>query len=212
MKGLSKMIEIKAIRAHEQKSEPWSGGRTKELSIFPTDGDYSKGDFIWRVSTAKVEQYESTFTTLNEVNRKLMVLEGSMHVFHAGMPELELKPFSLVDEFSGEVPTKSFGLCSDFNLLMKGNISGDMGYVPQDKESLKILQQKENTEMWEGFYCLTPTMTVSVEKRVISLKQGDFLLFFSQDADKKNDCTKLEICEHFNCISLARVTIERRKP
>ena len=42
----------------------WSGGTTTQIALFPPESSYAGRDFLWRVSSAVVEDGESAFTPL----------------------------------------------------------------------------------------------------------------------------------------------------
>lgn len=102
----------------------WSGGTTTQIAIAPPGASYGDRDFLWRVSSAVVEDERSTFTPLPDYHRWLLLLEGSLRLTHGGEPPLYLEPFQ-AHEFDGGAPTESVGLCRDFNLMLrKGECRG----------------------------------------------------------------------------------------
>lgn len=101
----------------------WSGGTTTEILIWPPDASYEKRRFLFRISSAAVEAEESDFTRLPGVWRILMVLEGEVRLQCGNGEPVLLHAFES-HEFSGGVDTKSFGICRDFNLMMKEGCSG----------------------------------------------------------------------------------------
>ncbi len=114
----------------------WGGGKSTELFIFPETGSYQSRDFSFRLSTATVEIEESVFTPLAGVQRKLMVLDGEMHLSHEEQHEAQLGKFD-VDEFNGGWTTKSKGCCTDFNLMLKNGAKGSLkGLTLKDQEKL----------------------------------------------------------------------------
>lgn len=99
----------------------WTGGKTKELAIFPSSSKYLDRDFIWRLSSATVELDESDFSKLPDYDRILMVLKGSVILSYDGKRTVNLNELEQ-DSFDGAWKTKSFGRITDFNLMVrKGN-------------------------------------------------------------------------------------------
>src|SRR5690606_30789549 len=84
----------------------WSGGSSTQLYIFPANASFTERNFELRISTAKVEVEESTFTALPGIHRKLMILEGEISINHEGQYRKHLKPFN-VNNFSGDWKTTS---------------------------------------------------------------------------------------------------------
>ena len=104
----------------------WSGGTTTQLAIFPPGASYADRDFLWRVSSAAVEDERSTFTALLDYDRWLLLLEGSMLLAHDGGGLLRLEPFQ-AHAFDGGAATVSTGRCRDFNLMLrKGRCRGTL--------------------------------------------------------------------------------------
>ncbi|MBO4838342.1 MAG: HutD family protein [Lachnospiraceae bacterium] len=112
----------------------WSGGTTTQFLIFPRYADYAKRDFLWRVSSAVVEDKESNFTALPDYNRFITPVAGSMTLTRGGAgsgknggggPVL-LRPYNVL-AFDGADSTRSEGVCTDFNLMLrKGHAFGRM--------------------------------------------------------------------------------------
>lgn len=104
----------------------WSGGTTTQLAIAPAGAVYANRDFLWRISSATVELDESEFTALPDYNRLISTLKGEIEIAHNGGERLRLMPCS-VHAFDGGDDTRSWGQCTDFNLMMrKGRCEGGM--------------------------------------------------------------------------------------
>lgn len=121
----------------------WSGGSTTQLYIFPENASYAERNFELRISTAKVEVKESTFTPLPNIHRKLMILEGEITIAHEGQHSKHLKPFD-VDTFSGDWKTSAKGICTDFNVMTTGEQKSELYYVTMEANSSYSLKPKEN--------------------------------------------------------------------
>lgn len=100
----------------------WSGGATTQIAIYPRDSQYADRDFLWRISSATVELEESDFTPLPDYNRYLSVLSGEMQLIHNEIESFNLSKGQIY-AFDGAVPTKSKGICTDFNLMVRKNQS-----------------------------------------------------------------------------------------
>ena len=83
-------------------------------------------DFLWRLSSATVEDAESDFTALPDYERLISTLEGTIELNHNGGEKLTLNPYE-VHRFDGGDDTHSWGRCRDFNLMLrKGKCEGRM--------------------------------------------------------------------------------------
>ena len=132
------MNEVQFIDSNKYSTTEWSGGKTSELFIHPETAVFKNGDFQLRVSIATVEVESSLFTSLPDVNRILMVLEGELKLEHEGHHTAELKPFDQ-DKFQGDWSTKSYGKVVDFNVMTKGGTSAQIQKIdlsPNEKLAL----------------------------------------------------------------------------
>ena len=115
---------IRIIKKSELQTSYWAGGTTTELFIYPEFAIYKKMDFDFRISTATIEIDTSIFSTLKDVQRTLMVLDGTLELTHKDHHTAILKPFE-IDSFGGEWQTTSRGKAVDFNLMLRdSNLSG----------------------------------------------------------------------------------------
>jgi environmental stress-induced protein Ves len=116
---------VELVRHDDQFVSAWSGGTTTEIAIFPRDAVYGCRDFLWRVSSARVDAEASTFTLLPGYQRLLMVLEGDMTLRHEGHHCVRLTPFQQ-DVFSGAWATSSTGRARDFNVMLAQGCEGQL--------------------------------------------------------------------------------------
>jgi environmental stress-induced protein Ves len=93
-------MKPRIIKASQFKSNPWSGGITSELFIYPETAQYKKSDFVFRLSTATVEASPTIFTPLASINRSLLALKGTMTLSHKGHHTKKLDQFA-IDYFDG---------------------------------------------------------------------------------------------------------------
>ena len=114
---------VRFISRSEHKVSTWTGGQTTELAIFPPGSSYAHRTFGWRVSSATVAVPVSEFTRLEGYRRHLMVLDGELRLRPATGAELELAPGDQY-HFDGATPITSFGLATDFNLMLAAGWRG----------------------------------------------------------------------------------------
>ncbi len=176
------------ITQQEHKTSNWSGGTTTEIYIHPKNALYADRDFNFRISSASVNMDESNFSKLGGYMRHIMVLDGSMRLVHAGHHTVTLEKFAQ-DFFDGSWDTKSFGRCTDFNLMLKKGYSGDLKCVAlHDKVSFT------NT-MTTGFYILQNNIKINAnntgQSLIKTLNKGDFIIFneFGKDNVYNYDIT-----------------------
>lgn len=169
---------IEIIRKAEQNTSIWSGGTTTQLAIFPKDAVYSERNFLWRISSAKVEVEESLFTHLPGIWRWIMVLEGELRLEHEGHHKAILVPFEQ-DSFSGDWTTRSFGKVTDFNLMMAHGCEGELEAIRLEKGETRRtspIATKTSMKVTEAIYCVMGKMSILLGGAVEVLEAGDFLL------------------------------------
>ena len=186
------------IRSESDFSESnWSGGSTKQLYIFPEDASFAHRNFLFRISTAKVEIPESTFTSLPGFGRKLMILEGEIVINHQNHHSKKVTPFE-VDHFSGDWTTTAVGTCVDFNVITAETIKSELF-------SLEVFMNKPleilGNESWRELFLfpLDGNVKISFDQHSIEIKKGN--LFCAKGTEKQ----KFEL----NSESAVRVVIVR---
>lgn len=119
-------MTIRHLTPSDYITTKWSGGLTTQLGIAPEGAVYAERDFLWRLSSATVEDAESDFTALPDYERLISTLEGTIELNHNGGEKLTLQPYE-VHRFDGGDDTHSWGRCRDFNLMLrKGKCEGRM--------------------------------------------------------------------------------------
>ena len=106
------------VPACDFRTTAWSGGFTTQYLIWPREAEYPDRNFLWRISSATVENEESDFTALPDYYRFITTLKGEMHIAHSGGPEIHLPPYK-IHAFDGADATISRGCCTDFNLMLR---------------------------------------------------------------------------------------------
>ena len=104
------------IKKEDMITSQWAGGETTELFIYPKSSSLKELDFVFRLSTASVNVEKSIFTSLKDVNRKLMLLEGELKLEHKDHHSKQIPVFD-VDKFQGDWLTTSFGKATNLNLM-----------------------------------------------------------------------------------------------
>lgn len=155
------------------KTTNWSGGSTTELFIYPPESDFQRRDFDFRLSTATVEVVKSIFTPLPGISRTLMVLDGQMTLTHENHHSKTLKTFD-VDNFDGGWNTQSNGRCIDFNLMTKGNATGELDHLTLNKKETNIVELSSRYK-WVFIYLNRGSLNISSENEKLNINEGDLI-------------------------------------
>lgn len=151
----------------------WSGGETTEVFLFPPEGQFRLNEFDYRVSTAKVAMAESTFSNLPGYKRIIMSLDNPLELHHkddSNFRKEKLAPFQ-TDYFCGSDETKSFGRCTDFNLIYSPKYGGEM----KTKLSEEVIKLQKNV-VYVLYALQDIVLTSTKDNENIHVSKGDSLL------------------------------------
>ncbi len=173
-------MKYRLFTKSELVHDKWSGGTTTQLYIFPEGSDYKTKNFDFRISTATVELEESDFTPLEGINRVIMSLSGKISLKHDENMPLELAPLQ-IHSFSGGSKTKSYGKCTDFNLMSTSGTKAEMSYWEISAEnSITFVPQKSIIKVF--FYVYNGDAIFQLDSDIINLDSGDFLAIDNPEA------------------------------
>ena len=155
----------------------WTGGKTKELCIYPPESKYLDRNFIWRISSATVENEESDFSKLPDYDRVLMVLEGEVVLSYEGERVARLQELEQ-DRFDGAWRTKSFGKITDFNLMVRKGNEGylDLIYPQNEKQIFGSTYESEKSLSTHALYCHEGYFVVTVGGSEHMISAGEILV------------------------------------
>jgi uncharacterized protein len=184
-------MNYKVISQNELKTTTWQGGTTTQLYIYPENASYAERNFDFRISTAKVESETSQFTSLPNIHRKLMVLDGSITINHEGHYSKKLDKFA-IDTFEGNWKTSAIGTCTDFNLMSTKNNSGSITAFQIEKNK-ELLISKNKLSKWLVLYIYTGEGSIELNKEIVKLQEGSLLLI--EDLEKNISIKGIEKTE-----------------
>lgn len=176
------MAKFIHVKKNQLTTATWAGGTTTQLFIFPEGAEYTKFNFDFRISYATVEVPESTFTFMPGVTRHLMILKGMLNIDHTGRYQKQLNRFD-IDVFDGEWPTKAKGKVTDFNLMTRGETTGQIeSHLVPAAVSKSILPGKNFN--YTGIYLFAGSMNVKAGPENLILNEGDFVLFTTETLEQ----------------------------
>lgn len=188
------MSHIKIIKKEELSTSKWSGGTSTQLYIYPENELYENRNFKFRISSAKVDLEESTFTKLSNIKRKIMILDGKLKLVHENHHEITLEKFDQ-DTFYGDWNTKSYGKVTDFNLMLNKNTDGIIEHINLENEiTIDYDNNYKYDNLTEVFYIVKGKINISINDESEFLKDGDAAII--KNRDKLN--IKLENNDTFN--------------
>ena len=73
-------MNIRLLSKKDSKASVWSGGLTYEYIIYPETASYADRDFVFRISSATIEQEPSVFTKFKGYYRYLVMLDNGLNI------------------------------------------------------------------------------------------------------------------------------------
>lgn len=167
-------MNITLLTNPDYQTSEWSGGSTTQLYISPANASYTERNFDFRISSAKVEVPESTFTSLPNINRKLMVLEGEITLNHKNQHSKTLQKYE-VDSFNGDWETTAKGICTDFNIMTTGDQTSELSHMQLLANHYKTLTIEENYHT-VCLYMHSGSIYVEINNKLYNLKKESLLV------------------------------------
>lgn len=162
-------MTIRHLTPADYLTTKWSGGLTTQLAIAPAGAVYAERDFLWRLSSATVEDAESTFTALPDYERLISTLAGEIELSHNGGERFALRPYE-VHRFDGADDTRSWGRCRDFNLMLrKGACEGTLHGIDLPAAARKTVSAAGTLVV----YCGEGTVNVCVGEECVTLSADE---------------------------------------
>ncbi len=167
------------IPAEQGKITPWKNGRgqSREIAIEPKEAEFSKNDFLWRLSSAQVLE-AGDFSHFPGYNRWLTLVEGKELLLHvndgeemAALRAGENFSFMGKDAVKCEIPR---GPIKDLGLIYKD------GAVAAEMNTVKFIGRVRSFQLQSRtvfFYVLSGGFALSVfpGEQNFSLNAGDVL-------------------------------------
>ena len=175
-------MQINHTKKEQLNTSVWSGGTTTQLVIYPKEAIYKNLDFIFRISTATIEIEKSTFTSLPNVSRIIMVLDGELTIQHKSQYTKQLKKFD-TDVFSGDWETTSIGKATDFNVMTKGLTKASaLGFSLAEKSKKELIL---NSQIMALYVSSGKVVIEESSSQNIHINQGDIVLISREKANEK---------------------------
>ncbi len=178
-------MKIQSVNKETFRTTEWSGGTTTELFIYPPGADYKNRDFKARISSAHVADERSKFTSLAGVTRYLVPLSREITLKIRG-EDVSLSPYEVI-KFSGEDEVESFGVCRDFNLMLK-NAGGTMECVCATERGVRISVKER---MIAALYCYEGEAKLVTEKGTGVTFDADKLILLEPDETQNEETAEL---------------------
>ena len=172
-------MQWKLLTQQQYLAARWSGGTTTQLAIEPEGAVYAEREFLWRLSSAGVEQDYSEFTPLPDYNRLLAPLQGQLELSIEGGRRQVLSPLELCS-FDGGAVVESWGQCTDFNLMVRKGLCQGLAQALELAPGSGLVwtaplpAPKEYPKVTLALYCVSGQLHLPHEK--LTAQAGQLLL------------------------------------
>lgn len=188
------MATLRRIPQSEFARSLWKNGlgHTDQIAIEPKDADLRKGNYLWRISSAAIEN-ASDFSIFPDHDRALVVLSGTgLHLSHRDVENdyhdtVDLPPLEPY-EFPGDIQSSCKlidGPVKDLSVFFKkGVISASIEIVSLDGESAWNWAPEAH---WNFVFAARGNFEVaSTEEETETLMKGDAFLAENANADPES--------------------------
>ena len=164
-------MKITHLEAEKIQATSWAKGKTSEYYIYPENADYQNKDFLFRVSSATIDESPARFTLFIGYTRYLAMLDSTLDI-SINRNRNTYKINELI-KFQSEDDVISYSTGKDFNLMLKEDISN------------------HNVELTHGFFTINNDFVVvfAINACEVFIKNDHYSL-------NKNDCLIIETLEH----------------
>ncbi len=170
-------MSIEILKKDSFAVSEWSGGTTTELFIYPKNSEYRKKDFLFRLSSATVDDEYSVFTKLPEISRVIAILDGEIIINHENRYSKNLKKND-TDFFEGDWYTTSEGKARDFNLMMKKEVTGSVKAISMNFGRFFLELEKESK--FNFIYISSGNCSFLYKGKEYFMKNGDLAVFYNE--------------------------------
>lgn len=160
-------------KADHHKAVSWQGGYTRELYIYPEQTLYQDEQFDFRATVRFTEANRTAPRRFPGYKRQIMLLDGQLHICHAGWHEITLGAFE-TDNSRGDWETSITGSGTDLTLLTSPGYAGELTLL-HPGQSLML-----KNDHFVSFYALADNTKCYLTNRNTNYKEllqkGDSLL------------------------------------
>lgn len=150
----------------------WSGGLTYEYMIYPKTANYADRDFVFRISSATIEEVPSEFTKFKGYHRYLVMLDNNLDVEINKEKKLYEKYEIMKFDSDDEVTSYTKGI--DFNWMISEKMS---------HHKLEITNRNQNCDAEIVIVFSLQTTVITINEKHYSLEPYDLLVIENQEKE-----------------------------
>ena len=166
-------MNIRLLSKKDSKASVWSGGLTYEYMIYPETANYADRDFVFRISSATIEQEPSVFTKFEGYHRYLVMLDNGLDI-EVNNEKKVYEKYEII-EFNSNDEVTSYSKGMDFNWMVSEKIS---------HHKLKITNSSQNSNAQILILFSLDTTVIKINDQPFNLRPYDLLVI--ENAKKEN--------------------------
>ncbi|KAF2334844.1 HutD family protein [Flavobacterium daemonense] len=175
-------MNIHLLSKESSKASVWSGGLTYEYMIYPKTANYADKDFLFRISSATIEEAPSEFTKFKGYYRYLVMLDNCLNI-EINKEKRTYEKYEIL-EFNSDDDVTSYTKGIDFNWMVSEKIS-------QHKLIKTNSEQHYNAQIIILFFL--DTTVIKINEKSYHLEPYDLLVVENQEKenimlDFSNEC------------------------
>lgn len=175
-------MNIILLPKKDSKASIWSGGLTYEYMIYPKTANYTNRDFVFRISSATIEEVPSEFTRFKGYYRYLVMLDNSLHI-EVNKENKIYEKYEIM-EFNSDDEVTSYTKGIDFNWMVSEK-TGD--------HKLKIANSHQNYNAEIIIIFSLQTTVTKINEKPYYLEPYDLLVIENQKKENiklhcSNEC------------------------
>lgn len=164
------------IRQADMTVSQWAGGSTKQLAIYPAHSSVAAQDFLWRFSSATVEQ-DGDFTLFPGHQRLLGLRQGAGFSLKVDQHQAVVSSPYQTLRFAGSSQSSAkltAGAITDINLMLAAGYQGNLQALSLSAswQTLKIARPEHSTLL---FWCEQSDLEIRSAGQSWQLSAGDLL-------------------------------------
>ena len=158
-------MNIHLLFKKNSKASIWSGGLTSEYMIYPETARYADRDFVFRISSATIEQEPSEFTKFKGYYRYLVMLDNGLDI-EVNKEKKVYEKYEIM-EFNSDDEVTSYTKGIDFNWMVSEKIS---------HHKLKITNSNQNCNAEIMILFSLHTTVIKINEKPYNLKPYDLVV------------------------------------
>jgi environmental stress-induced protein Ves len=158
-------MNISLVPKKDSNASIWSGGLTYEYMIYPKTASYTDRDFVFRISSATIEEIPSEFTKFKGYHRYLVMLDNCLDI-EVNKEKKIYKKYEIM-EFNSDDEVTSYTKGTDFNWMVSEKIR---------HHKLKITNSNQNYNAEIIILFSLDTTLIKINEKPYDLKPYDLLI------------------------------------